>query len=391
MVRRAGPDQRVRLATRRAELGDRIAAIEELAAREPSLSHDARAAEFDAASVRTAAGGRGRLEETLVQLGAAQTAETEANAALPGLEAAAEAAAGEAEKQQRAIHEQEKAVAAVQAERRRLELERLRWSDRIADLNRQQKATRADLASIDAGRTTRRARLAEARAGATAAEDAVRGLDQAVDHARQQLAEAEGESPGGEAELAEVARRLVALEEARVDARLRSRTLEGNLELIAREVELLEARMEEIRERMPMGQAPEEVPGGKAREREMRQLERLLEEIGPTNPLAESEHSELAARFATLDEQLADIEAARLDLEQLVARLREEEDARYDAVFGAVAAGFRSTLASSRPGERPHSPTSPAMTGHGAASRSSSSRRARSSRTSRCSARGSAR
>ena len=178
-----------------------------------------------------------------------------------------------------------------------------------------------------------------------AAENALGSLGLAVDQARRQLAEAEGESPGGEAELAEVARKLVALEEARVDARLRSRTLEGNLELIAREVELLEARMEEIRERMPMGQAPEEVPGGKAREREMRQLERQLEEIGPTNPLAESEHSELAARFATLDEQLADIEAARLDLEQLVARLREEEDSRYDTVFGAVAAGFQEYFA----------------------------------------------
>ena len=90
-----------------------------------------------------------------------------------------------------------------------------------------------------------------------------------------------------------------------------------------------------------MGQAPEEVPGGKAREREMRQLERALEEIGPTNPLAESEHDELAARCATLEEQLADIEAARRDLETLVSQLREEEDSRYEAVFGAVAAGFQ--------------------------------------------------
>ena len=94
-----------------------------------------------------------------------------------------------------------------------------------------------------------------------------------------------------------------------------------------------------------MGQAPEEVPGGKAREKEMRQLERRLEEIGPTNPLAGSEHSELAARFSTLHEQLADIEAARLDLEQLVARLREEEDSRYATVFGAVAAGFQEYFA----------------------------------------------
>src|SRR6202011_2811950 len=92
-------------------------------------------------------------------------------------------------------------------------------------------------------------------------------------------------------------------------------------------------------------QAPEEVPGGTAGEKQRRQLERRLEEIGPTNPLAESEHSELAARCVTLEEQLTDIEAARLDLEQLVERLRAEEDSRYDSVFGAVAAGFQEYFA----------------------------------------------
>ncbi len=345
LVRRAGPDQRVRLASRRAALSDRIAEIEEIAAQAPSLANEARAADAEAAALRAAASGRGRLEETLSQLDATRRAEAEANAALPGLEATAEAAGAAAETRQRAIVEQEKAIAGVEAERRRLELERLRWADRMVDLNRQLEATRADLASIEAGRAARAARRAETGAARGAAEAGLPGLQQAVEEARRQLAEAETESPGGEAELAEAARSLVAREEARVDARLRSRTLEGNLELVAREVELLEARMEEIRERMPLGQAPEEVPGGKSREREMRQLERQLEEIGPTNPLAESEHSELAARFATLDEQLADIAAARLDLEQLVARLREEEDSRYDTVFGAVAAGFQEYFA----------------------------------------------
>jgi len=352
LVRRAGPDQRVRLASRRAALRDRITEIEELAAGAASLAGEARAADLEAAALRTAAGGRGRLEETLEQLEAARAAEAEANAALPGREAEAEAAAAEAQRRQRAIHEQEKAAAEVQAERRRLELERLRWADRMADLNRQLEATRADLASIEGGRSARTARLDENRAIHAIAEEALVGLGQAVEEARRRLAAAEEESPGDEAGLAEVARRVVALEESRVDARLRSRTLEGNRDLIGREVDLLEARMEEIRERMPMGQAPEEVPGGKAREREMRQLERQLEEIGPTNPLAESEHSELAARFETLEEQLADIEAARLDLEQLVTRLREEEDSRYEAVFGAVAAGFQEYFAELTAGGR---------------------------------------
>jgi chromosome segregation protein len=77
----------------------------------------------------------------------------------------------------------------------------------------------------------------------------------------------------------------------------------------------------------------------------MRQLERRLEELGPVNALAESEFAELEERCRTIDSQLADIVAAREDLERLVSKLREEEDARYDAVFGAVAAGFQEFFA----------------------------------------------
>ncbi len=145
---------------------------------------------------------------------------------------------------------------------------------------------------------------------------------------------------------------MVALEEARIDARLRTGTLEGNAGLIARETELLAARMEEIRSRLPDGVAPEEIPGGKAREREMRALERRLEEIGPTNALAESECREVEERYRTLHEQLADITAARSDLETLIARLREEEESRYDAVFGAVAANFLEFFSQLAPGGR---------------------------------------
>ncbi len=174
----------------------------------------------------------------------------------------------------------------------------------------------------------------------------------AADASRATLSAAELESPEDEAEMAEGARRLVTLEEGRIDARLKAGTLEGNLELIAREAELLEARMEEIRTRMPDGVAPEEIPGGKSREREMRALERRLEEIGPTNALADSECRELEERFETLRTQLEDIASARADLEQLIGKLREEEESRYAAVFGAVDANFHEYFSQLAPGGR---------------------------------------
>src|SRR3982074_1087979 len=53
LVRRAGPDQRVRLASRRAALSDRIAEIEEMASHAPSLATEARAAGLEAGALPT--------------------------------------------------------------------------------------------------------------------------------------------------------------------------------------------------------------------------------------------------------------------------------------------------------------------------------------------------
>src|SRR5207244_4465501 len=125
-----------------------------------------------------------------------------------------------------------------------------------------------------------RARLPELERAAAEAEAQALRLRQAIEQHERQLAEhraevrrRERESPEEEAELAGAARELVAAEEARVDARLKVSALEGSLGLIRRDAELAAARMEELRSRMPAGLGPEEVPGGKAREREMRQLE----------------------------------------------------------------------------------------------------------------------
>ncbi len=204
-----------------------------------------------------------------------------------------------------------------------------------------------DLAGED-----RRRRLAQAEQALAAAVESLPEFRRAAESARHALSTAEHDAPEDDAEMAETARKLVALEEARIDARLRAGSLEGNLGLVTREAELLQARMDEIRSRMPDGVAPEEIPGGKAREREMRQLERRLIEIGPTNALAESECRELEERYENLAEQLEDITAARVDLDDLITKLRQEEDSRYEAVFGAVAANFHEYFSELNPGGR---------------------------------------
>ncbi|HSP08868.1 MAG TPA: AAA family ATPase, partial [Candidatus Dormibacteraeota bacterium] len=351
-VVRAGSDPRLEIDTRRAHLRERIVALEPAASLARASQQAVKQAESELAQLRAQAGGAARSEETARLLEGARQAEQGESARLAELERVAASAEDRASAVARELEANLEELAERRAMAQQQELERARWRDRVDDLLRQLDSIGQDLARLRSAAAERRARMDELAAAATAAAEGLPALVEAAAAARAALATTEQESPEDEAEMAEGARRLVALEEARIDARLKVGTLEGNLELLAREAELLQARMDEIRSRMPGGVAPEEVPGGKVREKEMRGLERRLEEIGPTNALADAECRELDERFQTLAEQLQDIAAARSDLEQLIGKLREEEESRYEAVFGAVAANFNEYFAELNPGGR---------------------------------------
>jgi chromosome segregation protein len=347
---RAGADPRVEIDARRSRLRERIDALEPKMLEGEAAGGRLRRAEAELADLRARAAGATGLKESRRMLEAAVADETLESTRLPELERTAIAAEERAASVARELETHLEALGAHRAASQQAELERARWRDRIEDLRRQLGSVEGDLARLTWAADEKATRLAEAEGLTTASFEVLPALTNAAEVARASLAEAELESPEEEAELAEGARRLGTLDEARLDARLKAGTLEGNLELVAREAELLQTRMEEIRSRMPDGVAPEEVPGGKAREREMRALERRLEEIGPTNALAETECRELEVRFETLRTQLEDISGARQDLEELIAKLREEEESRYEAVFGAVAANFHEYFSQLAPG-----------------------------------------
>jgi chromosome segregation protein len=349
---RSGADPRVAIDVRRHELRDRLSGLEPEAAQAEGAARRKKEAESALADVRMRAAGATRTEENARLLESARAAEHAEADKLVELERAANAADEQVAAVSKELETSLEAIGEHRAVAHRAELERARWRDRIDDVRRQLAAVAEDLGRLEAAAGERSARAEHAAAAAAAAGESLPALTTAAEAARAALGVAEQESPEDEAEMAEGARRLVAFEESRIDARLKAGTLEGNLELISREAELLGARMEEIRTRMPDGVAPEEIPGGKAREREMRALERRIEEIGPTNALAGSECRELEERFETLRTQLQDIAAARTDLEQLIDKLREEEDARYEAVFGAVAANFHEYFSQLAPGGR---------------------------------------
>jgi chromosome segregation protein len=349
---RAGSDPRVEIDARRSRLKERIRELEPRMLEGEAAGGRLKMAEAKLAELRARAAGATRLDESQRMMETARAEEKLEADRLPELERTAAAAEEHAASVARELEIHIEALGAHRTASHQAELERARWRDRVDDVRRQLRSVDEDLAGLRSAADERARRVAEADGLSKAAFEILPGLKSVAGLARAALAEAEGESPEEEAEIAEGARRLGVLDDARMDARLKTGTLEGNLELLAREAELLQARMEEIRSRMPDGVAPEEVPGGKAREREMRALERRLEEIGPTNALAETECRELEERFETLRTQLEDISAAREDLEQLIAKLREEEETRYEAVFGAVAANFHEYFSQLAPGGR---------------------------------------
>jgi chromosome segregation protein len=349
---RAGTDPRVAIDVRRRDLRDRLQTLEPQAARAADAAKGFREAEAALADLRARSSGAARSEETMRLLESARSAEADEVAKLTELDRLATVTEEQAAVLARNLEMSLEAIGEGRAAAHHAELDRARWRDRIEDLRRQLIAAGEDVVRLQASAEERAARVANSQSAAAAAAESLPALTAGAESARATLAAAELDSPEDDAEMAEGAKRLVVLEEARIDARLKAGTLEGNLELIAREAELLQARMEEIRTRMPDGVAPEEIPGGKGREREMRALERRLEEIGPTNALAGSECRELEERFETLRTQLDDIALARADLEQLIAKLRAEEESRYEAVFGAVAANFHEYFSQLAPGGR---------------------------------------
>ena len=349
---RAGADPRVEHDARRARLRERIATLEPEMLKGEAVAARLRLAEAHLTELRAQAAGASRLDESERLLQAAHAAEQVETDKLGDLDKVAASAEDHAAAIGRQLEVHLAALGEHRAASHQAELERARWRDRVEDMRRQLRSVDEDLVRLRAATDERATRVAEAEGAATAALEVLPGLTTEAASVRAALTEAERESPEEEAEIADDTRRLGSLEEARLDARLKVGALEGNLELLTREAELLQVRMDEIRSRMPDGVAPEEVPGGKAREREMRALERRLEEIGPTNALAETECRELEERFETLRAQLEDIAAARADLEQLIGQLREEEESRYEAVFGAVAANFHEYFSQLAPGGR---------------------------------------
>ena len=95
----------------------------------------------------------------------------------------------------------------------------------------------------------------------------------------------------------------------------------------------------------PLGQEDRE-----AIETKLARLDRNREQIGPVNPLAESEYTEAREHVTELAEQRKDLEKAITELRALIRRTDREIAAAFEETFDATARGFEEMVAALFPG-----------------------------------------
>ncbi|HUA94718.1 MAG TPA: hypothetical protein VMB82_04240, partial [Acidimicrobiales bacterium] len=303
--------------------------------------------------------GRGRAEiEERIGRDSARVAELVA--AMPRLEhERAQVAARMAKDREERLRIDERMAAAVGAHNE--------WEVRIAGLNERRRVLTERLAEVDrrlTGHTEERAQAAQRRtrleADASALErlaglvaDTQSRLDALLssmrDRHRRQL---EAVRAGG-ARLEEL-RRQRAIGEHELAA-TRSRLQKAELELVEATV-----RRESVAEalRRELGCSPEEalaapepeLPEGIDAGARAVQLEAELAALGPVNPLAMEELSELSERHQFLESQVEDVRAAQRELRQVIRTLDEEIMHVFDSAFADVNEHFSNLITSLFPG-----------------------------------------
>ena len=187
-------------------------------------------------------------------------------------------------------------------------------------------------ALVDEHRVTTESRLTELHAVRQRQSDEVRALAARLDQSRRDRHAAEQEL-----EIARERSRRIEVEETEVRMRL-----EAAVDGVRRELEV----EPEAAEAAPMP----EVPEGTNHAERARTLERDIRLMGPINPLALQEFTELQSRHQFLEEQLADVRNSRRELSQVITAIDQEIQSVFAAAFADVSANFIDLFALLFPG-----------------------------------------
>jgi len=185
---------------------------------------------------------------------------------------------------------------------------------------------------VETHKVSTEARLAELHEMRRRQSDEVRAVATRLDNARRGRHESEQQLE----ELRERVRR-VDVEEA--ESRMR---LEAAVEMIRRDLEV----EPEVAEAAPM---PDAIEGVTHADR-ARVLERDIRLMGPINPLALQEFTELQERHQFLEEQLNDVRASRRELAQVIAAVDVEIQSVFAEAFADVSVNFTNLFALLFPG-----------------------------------------
>ena len=160
----------------------------------------------------------------------------------------------------------------------------------------------------------------------------VRGLSAALDSARKARNEAERELE----EIRQISHRSE-IDEA--EAKLR---LETSIETLRRDLDV-EPEVAEVA-------AAPELPEGSTAAGRVRELDRELRLLGPINPLALEEFTELKQRHAFLEEQLEDVRSTRRDLNRVIKAVDQEIQNVFAGAFADVSINFTELFSTLFPG-----------------------------------------
>ncbi|MCY3895682.1 MAG: chromosome segregation protein SMC [Chloroflexi bacterium] len=253
-----------------------------------------------------------RLSEELDQSGANATGATEAEAQLAALEAALGVNERRAADLRTQAAQRSRAAAQAGAEAEALERERL-------DTEHSRTAATAALSEIDA----------VAKSADAPDVGLVRRLESAALDARLEL------------------QRLQMQTEVRAQEQARA---EGEVAAAQRETERLVERRAEIRTQARDNLGIDRLQGEKARtpigqiERRTTELRRMLDRLGPVNPLAPAEYEHERTRVEDARRQIADLEGAEANLQTLARDLQQQLHAEFMTTFETMNEAFRSTF-----------------------------------------------
>ena len=286
---------------------------------------------------------RARSDQYLVRV-------TELEALLPGLEEseAAEIAAARAQSEARAAIDSKTAHMAMRRKDLEVRLAGLRERDQFLRQRLEETESRLEVdttARIEAG--TRRQRLEGALLAVSrlaglvdthrgAAEERLAQLYEMRRRQSDEVREITARLDTGRTGRQEAEQQLEAMRERsrRIDveeAETRTR-VEAAIEMIRRELEV----EPEIAEAAPMP----EVADGSSHVDRARALERDIRLMGPINPLALQEFTELQERHTFLEEQLNDVRNSRRELSQVIAAIDEEIQTVFAKAFEDVSRNF---------------------------------------------------